>query len=86
MSLTSSCLWNEIDASSDDSGDDNNNGTSTQVITQYVVQTVYLDSDFKTKYDVAVAVFTVFFVILLGLAGYLIYAFIKNRKILLKEV
>lgn len=44
-----------------------------------------MDMDFKDKYTVAVAVFTIFFVLLIVISGLFICKFIKTRKVLLSE-
>ena len=60
---------------------------STKVIytNEYVVEEEVTDLDYKSKYQVAVALFTIFFILLLVASGFFIYKFIKNRKVLAAE-
>ena len=44
-----------------------------------------LDEDDKSKYSVAVGVFTVFFILILVFTVFLAWQFFKNRKVLLVE-
>lgn len=76
MTLTSSCISNDSPTSI-------NTGSINipKVITETIYNTNVTDLDFKSSYSVAVAVFTIFFLIFLAVGGFLMFKFIKNRKI-----
>jgi hypothetical protein len=43
------------------------------------------DADFRTKFRVAVAIYTIFFILLLGGTGFIVMKFLKNRKQMVLE-
>jgi hypothetical protein len=82
--MTTSCIDAEVAARSKPSTDDDEIGP--KVVNEYIIEEEVTDSDFKSKYQVAVGVFTVFFILLLVLAGVLLWLFIKKRREVQAEV
>eukprot|EP00347_Sterkiella_histriomuscorum_P020217 403338641 len=87
MIMTTACRVEEIQNANQQIINSNMSNWSTKVIytNEYVVEEEVTDLDFKSKYQVAVALFTIFFILLLVASGFFIYKFIKNRKVLAAE-
>lgn len=49
---------------------------------EYKVDEQVMDLEYKDKYTAAVAVFTIFFILLIVASAFFIYKFIKTRKVL----